>query len=183
MGKKHDEHRKDDTVNEAVDHEALEHPSYEALEAKLTEMENKANDYWNQYLRAQAELENNRRRVERDISNAHKYGLEKIASELLGVVDSMERGLAEPTIMHEAYKSMREGMELTLNMLLKVLDKFGIKPVDPQGQPFNPELHQAVSTVVDPKVQPNTVIQVLQKGYLLQDRLLRPALVVVSKAQ
>lgn len=162
--------------------EALEHSSYEELEAKLNEAEAKADQYWNQYLRAQADLENVRRRTERDVSSAHKYGAEKLIAELLLVVDSLERGLELTGNTTEgSVKTVRDGMEMTMNMLLKTLEKFGVKQLNPLGEMFNPEWHQAVSMLADPKAKPNTVLQVLQKGYLLHDRLLRPAIVVVAK--
>lgn len=161
---------------------ALEHPSYEALEEKLTEAEAKANQFWNQFLRTQADLENMRRRTERDISSAHKYGSEKLIAELLLVIDSLERGLELTAEASDAgVKTVRDGMEMTLSMLLKTLEKHGAKQLNPLGEPFNPEWHQAVSMADDPKAEPNTVLQVLQRGYLLHDRLLRPAIVVVAK--
>lgn len=162
--------------------EALEHPSYEALEAKLNESEEKANQYWNQFLRAQADLENVRRRAERDVSSAHKYGMEKLISELLLVVDGLERGLElTGNVTEGGAKTVRDGMEMTHTMLLKTLEKFGVKQLNPLGEAFNPEWHQAVSMIEDAKAKPNTVLQVLQRGYLLHDRLLRPAIVVVAK--
>lgn len=164
----------------ASEPEAITEVSREELEAKLNAAEAKATQYWDQLLRAQAETENIRRRTERDIANAHKYSLEKFALELLPVLDGIERGLAIP-VEHPAAKSMHEGMEMTLNVLLKALEKFGIKQLNPQGESFNPTQQQAIATKADAACPPDTVVEVLQKGYLLQDRLLRPALVVVSK--
>lgn len=166
----------------------LEHPSYKQLQEKLNETENKANDYWNTVLRSKAELENAIRRAERDVSNAHKYALEKFVSELLAVIDSSEQGLIS---CKEAINKNQEnntllinmynGMELTTNMLLNVCKKFGVEQINPLGDEFNPDLHQAISTIEDPNAKTNTVIQILQKGYLLNGRLVRPALVVVAK--
>lgn len=157
----------------------LEHPSYKELERKLTEMEEKANDYWNQQLRTQAEMENVRRRTDRDIANAHKYALEKFSNDLLPVLDSLERALQSEVHDNEYALKIHEGIELTLSLLLKTLEKHRIKQVNPLGEMFNPELHQAIATA--PSDQPaNTVLEVLQKGYLLNDRLIRPALVVVA---
>lgn len=159
--------------------ELLDHPSYIELQKKLTEAEEKATQYWDKLLRIQAENENTLRRVERDVANAHKFGLEKFANELLPVIDSLERSLTLATTQDDP---VLEGVEMTLKMLHSVLTKFGIEQVNPEGQAFNPEQHQAVSTQVDSTTKPNTVLSVLQKGYLLNKRLIRPALVVVSKA-
>jgi molecular chaperone GrpE len=166
-----------DAINKEAD--LLEYPSHAELDTKLTEAEKKANEYYDRMLRMQAETDNMQRRVERDIANAHKYALEKFANDLLPIIDSFERA-ASLTDTHES--KMIEGVQLTLKMLYTVLEKYGIQQLDPLSQPFNPELHQAVSTQVDSTVQPGTVLNVLQKGYTLNNRLIRPALVVVSKA-
>lgn len=158
----------------------LDHPSYIELEKKLTETEAKANDAWNQQLRLQAELDNVRRRAQKDVENARKYSLEKFASELLPVLDSLERALLSDVNDNEFAKKIHEGIELTMSLFLKTLEKFSIKQVDPLGESFNPELHQAIATQPNQEVPPNTVVEVLQKGYTLNDRLIRPALVVVA---
>lgn len=163
----------------AKEAELLEHPSYIELQTKLTEAEEKANQYYERALRVQAESENAQRRAQRDVENAHKYGLEKFALELLPVVDNLERSLMLP---EEQQHSVLEGVNLTLQMFKSALEKFGVEQVNPMGEAFNPEFHQAVSAQVDTDVPPNTVLNVLQKGYLLNNRLIRPALVVVSKA-
>jgi molecular chaperone GrpE len=152
----------------------LEHPTYIELQKKLTETEEKAAENWERLLRNQAETENMQRRVERDIANAHKFALEKFVMELLPVVDNLERALGH------ANEDM-EGIELTLKTLIGAMEKFGVQQVNPLSQPFNPEWHQAVSTQADSTVKPGTVLHVMQKGYLLNGRLVRPALVVVSK--
>lgn len=157
----------------------LEHPSYIELQNKLTETEEKANQYWERMLRMQAENDNMHRRAQRDIEGAHKYALEKFVLELLPVIDSLERSV---TLPEDQQHSVLEGVNLTLKMLYAALDKFGIQQIDPVSEAFNPDQHQAVSTQVDPTVTPNTVLSVLQKGYLLNNRLIRPALVIVSKA-
>ncbi len=177
MTKDHKEKHSD--IDESnIPTELLEHPSYVDLQNKLTEAEEKATQYWDRLLRTQAETENMQRRAQRDVENAHKYALEKFITELLPVIDSLERS----TSLHEDHQhSVLEGVNLTLKMLYGVLEKFNIQQIDPLTQPFNPELHQAVSTQVDSTVPPNTVLNVLQKGYLLNNRLVRPALVVVSK--
>ena len=133
-----------------------------------------------QLLRVQAEMQNVRRRVERDVENAHKYALEKFATELLSVVDNLERALAAIDTEDESQKSVAEGIELTLKTFIDVLAKFNVETVEPEGQPFDADLHQAVSTVPNGDVEPNTVVDVFQKGYTLNGRLIRPAMVVVS---
>ena len=137
-----------------------------------------AND---QVLRVQAEMQNLRRRAERDVENAHKYALDKFAPELLPVVDNLERALATIDVEDPAQKSVAEGIELTLKTFVDVLVRFKVEAVDPAGQPFDAEFHQAVSMVPNPDLEPNTVMDVFQKGYTLNGRLLRPAMVVVSK--
>ena len=154
----------------------------EDLAAKLAEAEAKAQENWDQLLRTRAEMDNLRRRTERELENAHKYALEKIAQELLAVRDSLEMGLAAAQADNAEVASLVEGTELTLKMLTSVMEKFAIKEVHPQDEAFDPELHQAVSMLEAPDKAPNTVINVMQKGYTLNDRLIRPAMVVVSKA-
>lgn len=161
--------------------ESLEADSIEELRAKLTEAENQAQENWDKLLRANAEMDNLRRRTERELENAHKYALERFAQELLTVRDSLEMGIAAAEQEEASVEKIREGTELTLRMLESAMDKFNIQPIDPQGEPFNPELHQAMSMVEMPDKEPNTVINVMQKGYLLNDRLIRPAMVMVSR--
>lgn len=153
--------------------------SHEELLLTLQDAQAKADEYWNQLLIARADMENAKKRAERDLANAHKFGVEKLALELIPVKDSMELGL---TAAAEADEKVREGMELTLQMFTGVLEKSGIKEVDPQGEKFNPEFHQAMSMQETSDFAPNTVMTVFQKGYLLSDRLIRPAMVVVAKA-
>lgn len=129
-------------------------------------------------LRERAELDNQRKRVARDIEMARKFANERLLGDLLPVIDSLEAGLAAAG---EDSGALRQGMELTLRQLLKVAADNGLVAVDPAGQPFNPEHHQAMSLVPAPGVAPNHVVQVYQKGWLLNERLLRPALVVVSQ--
>lgn len=134
-------------------------------------------------LRAQAEVQNMRRRCEADVEKAHKFALEKFSAELLTVVDNLERALNAVTDTGaEQVKSLHEGIELTLKSFLEILSKFNIQQVNPAGQPFDPQVHQAITTVVNPNVEPNTVLEVMQKGYTLHGRVIRPAMVVVSKA-
>lgn len=166
--------------------ELLEHPSYQELMKKLDETEQKANQYWERLLRMQADSENMQRRNEREVANAHKYALEKFVGELLPIIDSLELCVTSvPTDknMEAAAAPVLEGVNLTLKMFYTAMEKFGIKQVNPVGQPFNPEYEQAISTQYDPDLQSGMVISVLQKGYTLNDRLIRPALVVVSRAE
>ena len=133
-------------------------------------------------IRAQAEIQNMRRRAERDVQHAHKFALEKFAGDLLSVADNLERGLGALAAEDESVKAAREGIELTLKSLLDVFGKYNLEQISPSDEPFNPELHEAMTMVPVPGVDPNTVIDVLEKGYQLNGRLIRPARVVVSKA-
>lgn len=153
----------------------------EDLRLQLEDARNKADEHWSQCLRLQAELENTRRRAERDVESAHKFALEKFAAELLPVKDSLEMGLSAATGEDETVAKLREGTELTLKMFSDVLEKFGIREIDPAGEPFNPEYHQAMTMQESEEHPANTVVAVMQKGYLLNERLLRPAMVMVSK--
>lgn len=158
---------------------ALDHPSYVALEEKLTLAEQQAHDYREKSVRAMAELDNIRRRAERDVENAHRYGLEKFSAALLPVADSLEQALQLAD--KETDANMREGLLLTMQLMVGVLDKFDVKQLDPLGEVFNPQLHEAMSMQGAADVPPNTVLMVLQKGYTLNDRVIRPARVIVSK--
>lgn len=131
-------------------------------------------------LRAQAELDNMRKRTARDIESAHKYALERFVTELLPIMDSMEMGIAASAHVDNS-ASLKQGMELTLRMLAAALDKFGVKAIDPQGEKFRPERHEAVSLQQAEGVEPGMIISVMQKGYELNGRLVRPAMVIVSK--
>ncbi len=147
----------------------------EAVAAALSEQQDTV-------MRAHAEVQNMRRRAEADVEKAHKYALEKFSAELLNVMDNMERALqavADPE--EESVKALCEGIELTIKEFLTVLNKFAIEQIDPEGEPFDPQLHQAMSMLENPDVEPNTVITVVQKGYSLNGRVIRPAMVMVSK--
>ncbi|MDA8658869.1 nucleotide exchange factor GrpE [Luminiphilus sp.] len=144
------------------------------LEADLAEAKDAA-------LRAQADAANVQRRAEQEVDKARKFALERFISELLPVVDNMERAL-EAAGTDEAVKPIVEGVELTQKSLIDALQKHGVEPVDPMGEPFDPQIAQAMSMVENPEVEPNTVIAVMQKGYQLNGRLIRPAMVMVSKA-
>lgn len=155
-----------------------EQPSVEELMQKLETLQGKADGYLNDLKRARAEAENVRKRSARDVENAHKYGQEKFIVEMLPVKDSMDLGLAAAESATDI-ESLREGMALTRKAFTQALEKMGVTEVDPLGEKFNPELHQAIS-VQPADAEPNTVLTVVQKGYCLHDRLLRPALVIVA---
>ena len=149
---------------------------------QLEEAQAQAVQFKDAALRTQADMQNLRRRVERDVENAHKYALEKFSGELLPVVDNLERALAASDRSSEAVKPLAEGVELTLKSFIDTLKKFQVEIVNPIGQPFSPDLHEAVAIVDAPHAEPNSVIDVLQKGFTLNGRLLRAATVVVAKA-
>ncbi|HHJ1296290.1 nucleotide exchange factor GrpE [Pseudomonas sp. P1B16] len=150
--------------------------------ARVLELEEQLAAAKDQSLRAVADLQNVRRRAEQDVEKAHKFALEKFAGDLLPVIDSLERGLELSNADDESIKPMREGIELTLKMFHDTLKRYNLEAVDPHGEPFNAEHHQAMAMEESAEVEPNSVLKVFQKGYLLNGRLLRPAMVVVSKA-
>jgi molecular chaperone GrpE len=166
-----------------TDQDATVPSSHEELTLLLEDARSKADEHWNQVLRLQAEMENLRKRAARDLESAHKFALDRFVADLLPVKDSLELGLAavqestEPSSL-----KLREGTELTLKMLSQVLERFGVREINPQGEPFNPDFHQAMTLQPSSQVAPNTVMNVFQKGYVLNDRLVRPAMVVVSAA-
>lgn len=163
-------------TNSEIEAELLENEDA-APSSDLQEQLNAAND---QLLRSQAEIQNIRRRAERDVESAHKFGLEKFANQLLPVVDNLQRALDAIDTNDESQKAIYEGIDLTLKSFLDVLAQFKIEAIDPSGEPFDADYHQAVSMVPNPDVEPNTVLEVFQKGYKLNGRLMRPAMVVVS---
>ncbi|MDH1105041.1 nucleotide exchange factor GrpE [Pseudomonas otitidis] len=154
----------------------------EDLVARVQALEEQLAAAQDQSLRTAAELQNIRRRAEQDVEKAHKFALEKFANDLLPVVDSLERGLELTSAEDEAVRPVREGVELTLKLFHDTLKRFQVEAVDPHGAPFNPEHHQAMAMEESTHVEPGSVLKVFQKGYLLNGRLLRPAMVVVSKA-
>ena len=153
----------------------------ETIEQQLAKAQETIKDYWDQMMRLRAEIENNRKRAERDIENAHKYALKNFVENLLPIVDSMEMGQAAALAENATLDSIREGSELTMNMFIQVLEKNGLEQIDPLGENFDPEKHQAISMVESEGAESNTIIEVMQKGFLLNDRLVRPAMVVVAK--
>ncbi|MGB5275828.1 MAG: nucleotide exchange factor GrpE [Gammaproteobacteria bacterium] len=148
------------------------------LVEQLKAAEKKAEEHWELLLRTRAEMENLRKRTEKDLENAHKYGMEKFVNEMLPVKDSMEMGIAAQEVTVE---SLKEGMKLTMNMFNTTFEKLGVAEIDPLNEPFDPQLHQAMTLQATDEVEPNTVIEVMQKGYTLNGRLVRPAMVMVSK--
>jgi molecular chaperone GrpE len=156
----------------------------ERLQQALAEAEERAKTHWEQYLRAVAELDNVRKRAQRDIESANRYGLEKFAAELLPVRDSLELALqaVQGTGRGADPDSLRQGQEATLQLLTKALEKIGVSAINPVGQPFDPTRHEAMLAQESRTAEPNSVLQVLQTGYELNGRVLRPARVIVSKA-
>ena len=158
------------------------HPSYQELVDKLVHVEQKAQENWDKSMRAMAEADNIRRRAERDVESAHKFGLEKMVMQLLPVIDSLEQALhSVGDDSNEDIKNMKHGIELTIKMFTDALVKFNVAQLNPVGEIFDPKLHEAMSMQEDDKSKPNTVLMVFQKGYTLNDRVIRPARVVVAK--
>lgn len=157
--------------------------SEEALNAKIETLASALDAAKEQVLRSQAEAQNARRRAEQDVEKAHKFGQEKLVVDLLPVVDNLERALENLDRDDAGQKAVIEGIELTYKSFVDALVKHKVEPVNPKGEPFDPELHQAMSMLDNPDVEPNTVLEVFQKGYTLHGRLVRPAMVVVSKPE
>jgi molecular chaperone GrpE len=155
-------------------------PGEGGLEEALAAAEQDLAKHRDAMLRMQAEMENLRKRLARDAERTRKFALERIMKDLLQVRDSMERGL-EMADESATVESLREGQELTLKMLAKVLQEHDLEAIEPLGQPFDPEWHEAMTVLPSDEVEENTVLEVLQKGYRLHDRLIRPAMVVVSR--
>jgi molecular chaperone GrpE len=153
----------------------------EELAERLEQAEAEAVKFRDQALRAQAELENVRKRSQREIESTRKFAIEKFATELLGVSDSMELGLQAAEANQGDFDKLKEGMEMTHRMLGSTMEKLGIEMINPEGETFNPEYHEAVSTQPTDELAPNTVASVMQKGYLLNGRVLRAAMVTVAK--
>jgi molecular chaperone GrpE len=153
-----------------------------SLDETLVQLRDEAAAAKDLAMRAQAEAQNVKRRAEQEVEKARKFALEQFTRELLPVVDNLERALEAAAGGGEGTRPIAEGVELTLKSFRDVMAKFNIEPVDPQGEPFDPNLHQAMSTVENNEVEPNSVIAVIQKGYTLNGRLMRPAMVMVSKS-
>ncbi|MCK5718551.1 MAG: nucleotide exchange factor GrpE [Thiomargarita sp.] len=175
------------TIDELISLENVEdidenNLSLEILKKQLNQAEKKAEENWDNLLRKQAEYDNLQKRVNRDLENTRLYALEKFVSELLAIKDSMELGLEASSKEETEIATIQDGMTLTLKMLNDVLQKFNILEISPQDQKFDPQWHEAIATQPVPDVEDGTVIYIHQKGYQLNDRLLRPARVVVAKA-
>ena len=173
-----------ETVNEEPQHTEVGEHEYtiEELKKELEEAKQKANDSWDKAVRTQAEMENLKRRTQKDLEDAHKFALTGFAKDLLPVLDSLVLGLQAATGDSEDVKKFREGSELTIKQFESLFEKFNIVAIDPLGLPFNPEQHQAMLMQEVEGAEPNTVVNVFQKGYMLNGRLLRPAMVVVAKS-
>jgi molecular chaperone GrpE len=175
-----------EAVEASADDQAEEAEVETVEEGELTQLledaRSKADEHWDQLMRTRAELDNLRKRNQRDLENAHKFALERFSQELLQVWDSLELGHQAAQDEQADVDKLREGTELTLKLLTDVMQKQGIEQINPEGEPFNPEFHQAMSMQEREDVAPNTVVAVVQRGYLLNGRLLRPAMVMVSKA-
>jgi len=175
-----DERPEDDIEQDA---ELAENDVGEAVDpvTELQELQTKANENWDRYLRAAAETENVRKRATRDVENAHKFALENFGRDMLAVKDSLEFGIQAAE--NADVETLTAGKEATLKLLSTTLARFGIEELDPQGEPFDPEFHEAVSMQPSTELEPGSVLAVVQKGYSLNGRLLRPAMVIVVAAE
>lgn len=172
----------DQSNQESVDGLTVDEARIQELEAALAKAEATITEQKDGVLRAKAEAENARRRASGEVEKARKFALEGFAGELINVVDNLERALQSANASDDAVKPVMEGVEITYKSFISTVEKYGITPIDPQGQPFNPEQHQAMSMQESEEFAPNTVMAVMQKGYLINGRLLRPAMVMVSKS-
>lgn len=153
----------------------------ESIEQQLERTQETVKDYWDQIMRLKAEMENNRKRAMRDVENAHKFALKNFTEALLPILDSMEMGQQAAEADNASLESIVEGTKLTTTMFVQVLEKYGLKQLNPVGEKFDPEQHQAISMIEDDNVESNHIISVMQKGYSLNERLVRPAMVIVAK--
>ena len=184
-----EEHELNSAITEATHDESVESQETEvteesetaSAEEQLAQAQDTIKDYWDQIMRLRAEIENNRKRTQRDVENAHKFAIKNFVESLLPVIDSIEMGQTAAEADNATLDSIREGNALTLNMLIQVMERSGLEQINPAGDVFDPERHQAMSMIEQPAVESNTVIEVMQKGYVLNDRLVRPAMVVVAK--
>jgi len=163
--------------DEAAENEAAENGA-DAKPDPLAELQRKADENWDRYLRAAAEADNVRKRAARDVENAHKYALENFGRDLLAVKDSLEMGIQAAD--NADVDTLLAGKEATLKLLTTTLERFGIEELDPEGEPFDPEQHEAMTVQPAEDMEPGSVLKVIQKGYSLNGRLLRPAMVVVA---
>ncbi len=165
-----------------ADAEVLEEITVASVQAELEVALAKIEEQQADVLRAQADVQNIRRRSEQDVAKAHKFGQEKLMTEVVSLLDNLGRAVEAGKAEQATVEGLLEGVEMSQKMLLDGLKKFNVEQLDPHGEPFNPELHEAMTAVPNPDMEPNTVMEVFQKGYTLNSRLIRPAMVVVSKA-
>lgn len=170
------------TVETAEEQASAEEDAFAALQNELVRAQEDLVTAKEQALRAAAEAQNIKRRAQQDVEKAHKFALDKFVEHLLPVVDSLENGLKSVEASDGAHDAMREGMELTLKLFVDTLNKHQVEQLNPVGEPLDPNFHQAMTMVPNPDMEPNTVMDVIQKGYTLNGRVVRPAMVVVSKA-
>jgi molecular chaperone GrpE len=171
-------------VEQSVDapvEEVLQEITVESVQAELEIALAKIDEQQADVLRAQAEMQNIRRRSEQDVAKAHKFGQEKLMAEVVSLLDNLGRAIEASKSDGSSLEGLLEGVEMSQKMLLDGLKKFNVDQLDPHGEPFNPELHEAMTAVPNLDLEPNTVMEVFQKGYTLNGRLVRPAMVVVSK--
>ena len=170
-----------DNQETTANNDAQNEPSIENLQKTLIAAQESADKNKEQALRTLAEMDNLKKRQARELENAHKYALERFSNELLSVRDTLELGINAASEENASLEKLTEGSALTLKMMADVMEKFGIQKIAAEGQPFDPAFHQAMSMIPSAEVEPNTVLQVVQAGYTLNDRLLRPAMVMVSQ--
>ena len=161
--------------------EVLQELTVESVQAELELALARVDEQQADVLRAQADVQNIRRRSEQDVAKAHKFGQEKLMTEVVSLLDNLGRAIDAAGVEGSSLEVLLEGVEMSQNMLLSGLKKFNVDQLDPHGEPFDPELHEAMTAVPNPDLEPNTVMEVFQKGYTLNGRLVRPAMVVVSK--
>lgn len=171
-----------DEKTEVLPETAVQLVELERLKTELAAAEERAKNHWEQYLRALADVDNVRKRAAKDLENTRQFAVEKFAQDLIGVKDSLELAVANATGAKADFASLVEGQNATLRLLAKAFEKAQIEEINPEGQPFNPELHEAMMAQPS-EAEPNTVLAVVQRGYQLNGRLLRPARVVVSAAK
>jgi molecular chaperone GrpE len=169
-------------TTDAPEAAASDAPEADDLQAQVESLSEELATAKDQAVRAQAEVQNVRRRAEQDVEKAHKFGQEKLVNDLLPIIDNLERALESINADDEALKAIVEGVELTLKSFQDTLSRHNVEAINPVGEPFDPQSHQAMSMVESPDAEPNTVLNVFQKGYSLHGRLVRPAMVVVAKA-
>ncbi|WP_150464472.1 nucleotide exchange factor GrpE [Francisella sp. XLW-1] len=168
-----------DSSNNSVEEISIEE-QLDKVKDTIKELEGTCDSFKDEALRAKAEMENIRKRAERDVSNARKFGIEKFAKELLPVIDSIEQALKHEVKLEEAI-AMKEGIELTSKMLVDILKKNGLEELDPKGEKFDPNIHEAMAMVPNPELEDNIIFDVFQKGYMLNGRVVRAAKVVIVK--